>query len=187
MKTPRILLFFAILLFLFGLLDFLLAIRNPFLEENIAVVGLYNIIGAYWAWGFVLLMKFFLIFSLIWIVWRGEYKTERYMFFVMTLFTFLLVGQAYGAYTGIRASIQVSDYEEKHGPMTLEVRDMIRIETKEGAVKTYPTKVFWISIFPLIVANLSFYIFEKTLPYARLKKRRWYNAKKDEKPAYSSG
>lgn len=161
-------------MFIVGILDVVLALKNSFLEKNIGLIGLYNLIGPFWGWTLIILVKFLLIFGIVWVVWRLDFKSERHMFFVVTLFAFLLIGQAYGAYTGARGWYQVNQIEETIGePLSFEVQDMLRIQIKDSSVKTSLTQTFWISIFPLALANLAFYMFEKLYLYATFRRRRW--------------
>ena len=177
MKLPKSFYIFVVLIVFLAIADLLLALKSSFLESNVAIAGLYTTLGPFLTWGIIIVLKFLLVIALIWVVGTQKYRTERYMFFVITLFAFMIIAQGYGTYTGVRGYLQVKDYEEEHGPFTLEAKDMIRIEVQGDSVKTYPTTTFWISIFPLVIANFSFYIFEKMYPSAKILKRRWKNSK----------
>jgi len=156
--------------------DTILAIKNSFLELNPVFTLLSGRFGEVFAWILVIFFKFALIASAIFLVNvnKQTYKTERKLFFISTLFAFFIIAQMYGVYTGVKADLSVNAIEERDGPISLEVKDMIKIEhTAPYSIKTTPTRSFYIAILPLIISNLAFYIFEKLYPLAKIKKPRW--------------
>lgn len=109
----------VLLLFLLGSLDVYFALQNPYLEANVGLVMLRETIGIGWGWGLIIFFKFMILIGLAFLLLSKEFRSYRTFFFILSLVSLFMVTQGYAVFTGVRASIDVSELEEQQGhPLT---------------------------------------------------------------------
>ena len=154
--------FLILLLFLLGGVDVYFALQNPELEANPGLIVLRQAMGLGYAWGLIIFMKFLILSFSALLVATKEFKSPGRFFFVLSLVILLIISQGYGIYTGIRASTSVTEVEDSQGyPLTQVQKQKITQDTSSVSLVQYNQSIFFISILPLLVANLSFWVFDK--------------------------
>lgn len=173
--------FLILLLFLPGGVDVYFALQNPELEANPGLIVLRQTMGLGYAWGLIIFMKFLILSFSALLIATKEFKSQGRFFFVLSLVTLLIVMQGYAIYTGVRADMSVSEVEENQGhALTIQQKQTIAQESFSVVKVQYTQSIFFISILPLLIANLTFWIYEK------LKKDTTFGKRKKEQEVSSS-